>query len=421
MRSWDAPEVPEVAHRSHGVEDTLRLYDTASQGVRPAGPAEGTARLYVCGITPYDATHLGHAATYLAFDLVNRQWRDLGLDVRFAQNVTDVDEPLLERAEQTGRHWEDLAAEQIALFREDMEALRVIPPQHYIGAVESVGTVSDLVESLRPSGAVYQVDDPEHPDWYFGSADAPDFGAVAHLDTATMRRIFAENGGDPDRPGKRDPLDCLVWRLERPGEPAWDSPLGRGRPGWHIECTAIALLYLGTRFDVQGGGRDLTFPHHEMCAAEAVVATHEPFAESYVHVGMVGLDGQKMSKSLGNLEFVSRLRAQGADPMAVRLALLSHHYRENWDWTPDQLDAAGRRLASWREGLAAAGAVDSAMVVDRLREALRADLDVVAALGVLDRWAASSRAEASRVGGATDPAGARLVASAVDALLGIRL
>ncbi|HEX2858121.1 MAG TPA: cysteine--1-D-myo-inosityl 2-amino-2-deoxy-alpha-D-glucopyranoside ligase [Propionibacteriaceae bacterium] len=416
MRSWDAPEVPEVAHRSAGVEATLRLHDTASGEVRPVGPEEGTARMYVCGITPYDATHLGHAFTYLTFDLVNRQWRDLGLDVRFAQNVTDVDEPLLERAEQTGRDWEELAAEQIALFRDDMEALRILPPQHYVGAVESVQTVAGLVDSMRPSGAVYQIDDPDHPDWYFSCVQAPGFGGVSHLDRDTMRRVFGENGGDPDRPGKRDPLDCLVWRFERPGEPSWDSRLGRGRPGWHIECTAIALDFLGPRIDVQGGGTDLAFPHHEMCAAEGLVASHQPFADSYVHVGMVGLDGEKMSKSRGNLEFVSRLRARGVDPMAVRVALLGHHYRENWEWTPEQLDAAVRRLAGWREGLAAAGAVDAGPVVDRLRAALRADLDVVAATGVLDDWA-----EASRSATETDPAGARLVADAVDALLGVSL
>ena len=416
MRSWDAPEVPEVAHRSAGVEATLRLHDTASGEVRPVGPAEGTARMYVCGITPYDATHLGHAFTYLTFDLVNRQWRDLGLDVRFAQNVTDVDEPLLERAEQTGRDWQDLAAEQIALFRDDMEALRIIPPQDYVGAVESVHTVAGLVDSMRPSGAVYQIDDPDHPDWYFSCVQAPGFGDVSHLDRDAMRRVFAENGGDPDRPGKRDPLDCLVWRFERPGEPSWDSRLGRGRPGWHIECTAIALDRLGPRIDIQGGGTDLAFPHHEMCAAEGMVASHQAFAESYVHVGMVGLDGEKMSKSRGNLEFVSRLRAQGVDPMIVRVALLAHHYRDNWEWTPQHLDAAARRLAGWREGLAAAGAVDAGGVVDRLRDALRADLDVVAAAGVLDDWAAASRSAID-----TDPGAARLVADAVDALLGVRL
>ena len=416
MRSWDAPEVPALGRGSATVADALRLHDSASGVVRPVGPREGTARMYVCGITPYDATHLGHAFTYLTFDLVNRQWRDLGLEVQFAQNVTDVDEPLLERAEQTGRDWRELAAQQIELFRDDMEALRIIPPQHYVGAVESIDTVAALVDEMRPSGAIYQIDDLEHPDWYFRCVDAPDFGDVSHLDRETMRRVFGENGGDPDRPGKRDPLDCLVWRLERPGEPSWESRLGRGRPGWHIECTAIALKHLGPRIDIQGGGSDLAFPHHEMCAAEGAVAAHQPFADAYVHVGMVGLDGQKMSKSLGNLEFVSRLRSAGVDPMAVRLALLAHHYREDWEWTPDQLDAAVRRLASWREALAAAGAVDAQEVIDRLRGALRADLDVPAALGVLDAWA-----QASRTAGSPDPDAARLVASAVDALLGIRL
>ncbi len=416
MRSWDAPEVPALGYRSSGVDDSLRLHDTATGTLRPAGPREGTGRMYVCGITPYDATHLGHAFTYLAFDLVNRQWRDLGLQVRFAQNVTDVDEPLLERAQQTGRDWRELAAEQIELFREDMRALRIIPPEHYIGAVESVDGVADLVETLRAEGAVYQIDDRDHPDWYFSSTRTPGFGDVSHLDASTMRRVFAENGGDPDRRGKRDPLDCLVWRLERPGEPSWESRLGRGRPGWHIECTAIALTHLGPTIDVQGGGSDLVFPHHEMCAAEGYAATHRPFAGSFVHAGMVGLDGQKMSKSLGNLEFVSRLRAEGADPMAVRLALIAHHYRENWEWTPGQLDAATSRLAAWRAGAEASGAVAAEPVIDRVRAALRNDLDTVSAIAELDAWAAASRSS-----GRHDPVPASLITSAVDALLGIRL
>ncbi len=416
MKSWDAPEVPAVGYRSPGVQESLLLHDTATGALRAAGPSDGTARMYVCGITPYDATHLGHAFTYVTFDLVNRQWRDLGLDVLFAQNVTDVDEPLLERAEQTGRDWRELAAEQIELFREDMRALRIIPPQHYVGAVESVGRVSDLVGSLRERGAVYRIDDPDHPDWYFSSTRTSGFGDVSHLDPDTMRRVFGENGGDPERPGKRDPLDCLVWRLERPGEPAWDSPLGRGRPGWHIECTAIALAFLGSSIDVQGGGSDLVFPHHEMCAAEAVAATHQRFAETFVHVGMVGLDGQKMSKSLGNLEFVSRLRAVGTDPMAVRLALVAHHYRESWDWTSEELAAAESRLDAWRAGVAASGAVDAEPVVDRVRAALRDDLDTSTALAAIDAWAADSRSARGH-----DPRSAALMAEVIDALLGIVL
>lgn len=420
MRAWSAPEVPDVGHRSHAVANQLNLYDTASSAIKAVGPngdePDQTARLYVCGITPYDATHLGHAFTYVTFDLVNRQWRDLGHDVLYAQNITDVDDPLLERAAATGVDWEDLAHDQIQLFRDDMEALRVLPPQHYVGVVECVQCVGNLIDQMRPSGAIYQIDDPEYPDWYFNSAQAPGFGGVGHLSPDEQVRKFAEMGGDPDRPGKRHPLDCLVWRMARPGEPSWDSSLGRGRPGWHIECTAIALKYLGPDFDVQGGGSDLAFPHHEMCAAEGVVATGEEFASAFVHSAMVALDGEKMSKSKGNLELVSRLRREGADPMAIRLALISHRYRDDWEWTPQALDAATRRLANWRAGLAAAGAVDAEVVVDGVRGALRNDLDTPWAIEIIDEWAQASQSAPEQ-----DRESAALVASAVDALLGIAL
>ncbi|MFZ1410009.1 MAG: cysteine--1-D-myo-inosityl 2-amino-2-deoxy-alpha-D-glucopyranoside ligase, partial [Micropruina sp.] len=313
MKSWPRPPIPTLTTSGPGKP---RMYDTSRRAVVEVGPDSGTARLYVCGITPYDATHLGHAATYVTFDLLNRTFRDSGLGVLYAQNITDVDDPLLERASATGVDWAELAEDQIALFRTDMEALRVIPPDHYIGAVECIPCVVSLIESLKATGAIYQVEDPEHPDWYFEVHRAPGFGGVSGLEEPSALAIFAERGGDPERPGKRHPLDCLVWQMARPDEPAWDSSLGHGRPGWHIECTAIALRYLGPAFDVQGGGSDLVFPHHEMCAAEGLLAAGEQFAQAYVHCGMVGLDGEKMSKSKGNLILVSKLRAAGVDPMA---------------------------------------------------------------------------------------------------------
>lgn len=261
MFSWRPPEVPTVAATDPTLPSQVRVFDTASQSMVPVGPETGEARMYVCGITPYDATHLGHANTYVAFDLLHRVWLDLGLEVNYTQNVTDVDDPLLERAQATGEDWDELASDQIELFRSDMQALRVIPPTHFIGAVECIPCVIDLIERLRASGLIYQVADPTHPDWYFNTVAAPGFGGVSNLDEADALRIFAERGGDPERPGKRHPLDCLLWRYEREGEPAWQSSLGPGRPGWHIECTAIALRYLGVDFDVQGGERpDLPAP-----------------------------------------------------------------------------------------------------------------------------------------------------------------
>ncbi|MEO6606292.1 MAG: cysteine--1-D-myo-inosityl 2-amino-2-deoxy-alpha-D-glucopyranoside ligase, partial [Aeromicrobium sp.] len=346
MRSWSTPDVPSLSDLGHGSGPAVSIYDSASKSLMASDP-EGGARLYVCGITPYDATHLGHASTYLAFDLLQRVWLDRGLDVSYTQNVTDVDDPLLERATATGIDWVELAERETQLFRDDMTALRVLAPAAYVGAVESIDIVVDLIEKLTAAGAVYAVDD----DLYFDVHADAGFGLVSGYDEETMLRVFPERGGDPERVGKKHPLDCLLWLAARPGEPSWDTRLGPGRPGWHIECAAIALQNLGTAFDVQGGGSDLVFPHHEMSASEATVATGEAFANAYVHAGMVGFEGEKMSKSKGNLVLVSKLRAEGRDPMAIRLALLAHHYRSDWEWFESELEAAEQRLATWRAAL----------------------------------------------------------------------
>jgi L-cysteine:1D-myo-inositol 2-amino-2-deoxy-alpha-D-glucopyranoside ligase len=406
MQAWTKPDIPVVP----GPARRLRLYDTASGGPVEVPPVDGgTARMYVCGITPYDATHMGHAATYVTFDLINRLWRDAGYDVHYTQNITDVDDPLLERATATGMEWTDLAEQEIQLFRDDMTALRVIPPQNYVGVVESVDLVASAIEDLQRAGAVYSVDG----DLYFAVKADPAFGNVSGYDRETMRALFAERGGDPDRPGKQDPLDSLLWRHERPDEPAWDSPLGRGRPGWHVECSAIALEHLGMSFDVQGGGSDLIFPHHEMSASGAQVATGEyPFAQAYVHQAMVGLDGEKMSKSKGNLVLVSKERLAGSDPMAIRLALLAHHYRTDWFWMSSDLLDAQERLDVWRGAVTRGSGPDGAAAVDAVRAALTNDLDTVAALSAIDTWASSN---------GDDVEAPALVAQAVDALLGVKL
>lgn len=417
MRAWTAPEVPRLDRVAE--QPGLQLFDTARQQLVPAGPAQGDgrpARFYVCGITPYDATHIGHANTYVSFDLLNRVWRDAGLDVVYVQNVTDVDDPLLERADATGVDWQELAADQTELFRTDMTALNVIPPAHYVGAVESISEVVALIQDLQAKGAIYAVDDPEYPDLYFAQDSDAAFGSLSHLGEGEALSIFAERGGDPDRAGKKNPLDCLVWRLQRPGEPGWESPFGAGRPGWHIECTAIALNRIGTDFDVQAGGSDLIFPHHEMCASEGRVATGEPFAQVYAHSGMVGLDGEKMSKSKGNLVLVSRLRAAGVDPMAIRLALLSQHYRDDWMWTDDVLTSAIDRLDRWREAVRLDAALNADEVVATIRTALANDLDAPAALAAVDGWAGASTAIDS-----DDAYAPAQVAEAVDALLGVKL
>jgi L-cysteine:1D-myo-inositol 2-amino-2-deoxy-alpha-D-glucopyranoside ligase len=414
MQAWNARPMPELPKPAPPIR--IQAFDTAAQRVVPAGPATGSARMYVCGITPYDATHIGHANTYLAFDLLNRVWLDAGLDVNYVQNVTDVDDPLLERAQATGVDWSDLADQQIQLYREDMAALNVLPPRHFVGAVEAMPQIVELIEELRQRGAVYAVDDPEHPDLYFAQASDDEFGSLSRLSEAEALALFAERGGDPERSGKKAPLDCLVWRQAREGEPSWESHLGAGRPGWHIECSAIALDLLGADFDVQGGGSDLIFPHHEMSAGEARVATGQPFARAYLHSGMVGLDGAKMSKSRGNLVFVSTLRESGVDPMALRLALLGHHYREDWEWTDEGLAAAGDRLSRWREAVRLDTALNADEVLVQMRAALALDLDAPTALAAVDAWAGASTAIDS-----DDTDAPALVARACEALLGVTL
>ncbi|MFC5943366.1 cysteine--1-D-myo-inosityl 2-amino-2-deoxy-alpha-D-glucopyranoside ligase [Micromonospora harpali] len=412
MESWTGHEVPRLPGRG----GPLTLFDSARRGAHPSRPGD-VATMYVCGITPYDATHLGHAATMITFDLVQRMWLDAGLTVRYVQNVTDIDDPLLERAERDGEDWKVLAMRETALFREDMEALRMIPPAHYVGAVESIPDIADKVLTLLKDGAAYRLDDGTG-DVYFDIAAAPEFGYESNLSRAEMLEIFPERGGDPERAGKRDPLDPLLWRGAREGEPSWPGgDLGPGRPGWHIECAVIALNLLGESIDVQGGGNDLLFPHHECSAAHAERLTgRSPFATHYVHAGMIGLNGEKMSKSKGNLVFVSRLRADRVDPMAVRLGLMAGHYRADRTWTDELLAAAQERLARWTRAAAAPSGPSGDDFLAGVRERLGDDLDTPGALALADDWA-----ERALAGKGTDPEAPALFAATVDALLGLRL
>ena len=431
MDAWRAAEVPGLP--GNGVE--VRLRDTATGELTVAASGH-RASLYACGITPYDATHMGHAATFTAWDLLVRAWLDAGHEVVYAQNITDVDDPLLERAERDGEDWRELALRETERFRGDMEALRNLPPTFYIGAVEAIPVIDAFAERLASRGALYDLDG----DTYFARAADSKFGAVAGPGTATglsvaeMTELSAERGGDPDRPGKKDPLDPLVWRGERPGEPSWDSRFGPGRPGWHVECAAIATEYLGPSFDVQAGGTDLVFPHHEMSASHARVACAPAddgvaFARVYAHSGMVAYQGAKMSKSLGNLVFVSRLRAAGVDPMAIRLALIAHHYRSDWEWTDAVLAEAQARLDRWRAAVArtvlAAGSVSAGAtavpaadtVLATVRERLADDLDAPGAVAAIDEWVDALLAAPGGAG----PQDAALVRDTADALLGIAL
>ena len=395
MKSWADLSLGK-SERYRGVYRTLSLYNTASQSVEEL-PSKDLYRLYVCGITPYDATHLGHAATYVTFDLINRYLRFGGADVAFVQNITDIDDPLFERAKRDGVDWSNLATSQIELFRGDMVALHVIPPDHYIGVVEAMQIIIDAISALSRNNSTYKVDD----DLYFRVRLDPDFLKRTHLSSDLAMEYFAERGGDPERLGKNDPFDALVWKSQRDGEPGWPSPFGIGRPGWHIECSAIALHYLRPlttdefAIDIQGGGSDLIFPHHDMSASQGLVATGQKFARFFVHSGMIGLDGTKMSKSLGNLIFVSRLINDGIEPMAIRLALLGHHYRSDHMWGSSEIADASAFLERIRLNIARMEVAPTDLLIEELLVALSRDLDTVRALELIASWCTATENGAS--------------------------
>ena len=413
MRSWPTVAIPAVDPKY--ALPKLILKDTLS-GTKKALPTKNLYRMYVCGITPYDATHLGHAATYLTFDLINRYLRATGAEVRYVQNITDIDDPLLERAKRDGVDWEELAHSQIELFRGDMVNLHVLPPMSYIGAVEAIPLVIKAIEKLQTEDTIYTVDN----DLYFSVRSDAEFGTRSHYSQAEMAEIFSQRGGDPQRAGKKDVLDCLVWLAGRPDEPSWSSPFGAGRPGWHIECSAIALAYLKPdpsddfAIDIQGGGSDLIFPHHEMGAAQVAVMTGKPYARTYIHTGMVGLDGEKMSKSKGNLVFVSKLIEAGVDPMVIRMALLSTAYGRDRMWTDEVLAGAQSRMNRLQSALSRNEVAPTKECVALIIASLADNLDTVRALKAIDIWI--EQTESGLTGGSSGE-----LSRAIDTFLGIAI
>ena len=357
----------------------MRLYDTARAELAPFRPGP-VVSMYTCGITPYDAAHLGHAATYLTYDVLQRRLRDLGHATRCVRNVTDVDDDILRKARELGVHYLDLAAEEMARFDADMDALGLLPVHSEPRATSAIPDILSLIGGVLDSGHAYQAGGAV----YFRVASFERFGQLSHLSREEMLELAGHRGGNPDDPHKRDPLDFVLWQPSAPDEPSWESRWGRGRPGWHIECSALALRELGATIDLHGGGTDLIFPHHECEAAQSEAATGRPFVRHWVHVGMVRLGKEKMSKSLGNLVFVRDLLKEW-EPAAVRLALLSHHYRESWEWSEALMAEATARLEAWT----AAGPGDAAL--EDVRAALDDDLDAPAALAAVDDAVARGR------------------------------
>jgi L-cysteine:1D-myo-inositol 2-amino-2-deoxy-alpha-D-glucopyranoside ligase len=360
------------------------------------GPPDGDAQLrlgrrvtlYVCGITPYDAAHVGHAFTYVAFDTLARFLRARGHEVLYCQNVTDVDDDVLRRAAANGEDYLALGRRETAAYLRAMDALNVVRPTFFPRATGEIPAMLELAGRLVDGGHAYEVDGT----LFFDVTTYPGFGELSRLGEAAQRDLLAERGGDPDDPRKRNPLDFIVWQRSQPGEPWWDSPWGRGRPGWHLECSAMARRHLGATIDLHGGGADLLYPHHESERAQSESANRAPFARRWLHTGMVRYQGEKMSKSLGNLVFPRDL-FRDHDPAAIRLALLSHHWRAEWAWDPAELKEATERLSAWREACGRAGTPDASGVARGVRlpgavdAALAADLDTAAALAVGDELA----------------------------------
>ena len=367
----------------------MHLYDTARGEVVPFEVGE-VVTMYTCGITPYDATHVGHAATYLTYDVLQRRLRDRGHATRCVRNITDVDDDLLRKARELGVHYLDLAAAETARFDADMEALNVIESFAEPRATSAIADIRGFIGMVIDRGHAYESGGAV----YFSVESFPDFGQVSHFDRATMLELAAQHGGNPDDPNKRDPLDFVLWQPSAPDEPSWDSLWGPGRPGWHIECSALAMRELGTTIDLHGGGADLIFPHHECEAAQSEAATGERFVRHWMHQAMVRMDGEKMSKSLGNLVFVSDL-LEAWDPRAVRLAMVVHHYRTPWDWTDNLMGEAADRLQRWMQACADESARDSATAVAAVRAALDDDLDTPTAVAAIDDAAAAGESVAT--------------------------
>ncbi|MBV9660005.1 MAG: cysteine--tRNA ligase [Acidimicrobiales bacterium] len=364
----------------------MRLFDTARRAVvaLEVGPL---VKMYTCGITPYDAAHLGHAATYLAYDVLQRRLRDLGHETQCVRNVTDVDDDILRKARQLGVHYLDLAAEEVGRFDADMAALGLLPAFSEPRATSAIPDILGFIGMVLESGHAYR----SGGGVYFDVSSFERFGQVSGYDRDTMLQLAAERGGNPDDPNKRDPLDFVLWQPSAPGEPFWDSLWGPGRPGWHIECSALSMRELGETIDLHGGGSDLIFPHHECEAAQSEAATGSVFVRHWMHAGMVRLDGTKMSKSLGNLVFVHDL-LKDWEPAAIRLAVLVHHYRQDWDWTERLMPEATARLRAWRQAGAGSGALDE------VRAALDDDLDTGRAIGAIDAAAAAGEGVGNAAG-----------------------
>jgi L-cysteine:1D-myo-inositol 2-amino-2-deoxy-alpha-D-glucopyranoside ligase len=418
MRAWPTIDLPKIDISLPDLQVRSTLGESNLSAVARAGEYFS---MYVCGITPYDATHLGHAATYVTFDLINRYLTNNGHHVHFVENVTDIDEPLFARADRDNTSWKSLGFSQTALFVDDMTALRVLPPDHFVPVTEVMSGIIEAVDLIRSRGFTYTLEG----DIYFDISSFLNRLAELGVDYKDAVTTFAERGGDPQRQGKRSALDPILWIGHRNSEPAWEAPFGSGRPGWHIECVYIALRFLRGEnwtktssqhaISLQGGGADLIFPHHFMTAAQAEALLNIPFASTYLHSGMIGYQGEKMSKSRGNLVFVSTLRKSGVDPMAIRYALLTGKYSENREWTDGLLETSVQKVSRIRENLSREKTANPQAFVVEIARALADDLNTPRALEAIDDWCSATEKLT------TPEHSPGLISRAMDSLLGLAL
>tara|TARA_B100000131_G_scaffold4667_1_gene4811 strand:- start:35244 stop:36416 length:1173 start_codon:yes stop_codon:yes gene_type:complete len=359
----------------------MRLYDTSQGAVVPFEPGD-TVSIYVCGVTPYDATHLGHAFTYLCFDVLIRRLEDLGHEVKMVRNITDVDDSILAKAKEIDVDYMELGLSETAQFRDDIKALDLRPAVAEPTVTGSINEIVSLISQLAEKGHTYTVDGTT----FFDVTTFSDFGQISGYDEPTMISFANERGANTEDERLRNPLDFILWQKSEEGEPSWDSPFGPGRPGWHIECSAMAMSELGPTIDLHGGGDDLIFPHHECETAQSVAANNSPFARHWMHIGMVAYEGEKMSKSLGNLVFVRDLRT-GHDPRAIRLALLSNHYRAGFEWFDSDIDKGEAMLERMIEAASCPSGPDSETLLSQVREAIDDDLNLPKACEIIDDFA----------------------------------
>ncbi len=372
----------------------MKLFNTLTQSLEKFVPIdEKTVRIYVCGVTPYDTTHLGHAFTYVSFDTLIRYLEFCGYTVNYVQNVTDIDDDVLRKARELGMAWNELGRRETERYLKDMDSLNVRRPNVYARATDEIPTMIEIIQTLLARGYAYE----SGGSVYYSVKQDPEFGimgrAIGLNDYHAMLTIANERGNFPDDPRKRDALDFVLWQAQAPGEPAWPSPWGPGRPGWHIECSAMSMRYLGPQLDIHGGGADLAFPHHTCEIAQSEHFTEKaPFSRFWMHTGMVHQDGEKMSKSLGNLTLVSNLlKDYSAD--AIRITLLSHHYRYPWECFPEDLQVATETVELFRKLHTLVGnqtGGEDTMLRDRFIAAMDNDLNTPEALLLLRQAAEAS-------------------------------